>query len=81
MTCRLQNEIANWTAAGMAQRIRRREVSVELMTAVIRRIERRNLSLNALIFSDFPAALERHELPKPLSCPVQRLVRCMAFPQ
>lgn len=56
----LADEIANWTAAGMAQRIRRREVSpVELMTAVIRRIERRNPSLNALIFSDFPAALER----------------------
>src|SRR6266567_240946 len=48
------------SAADLAQRIRRRELSpVELMSATIARIERRNPSLNAFVFLDFEQAMER----------------------
>lgn len=50
-----------WTSAGeLAARIRRRELSpVELMTSTIRRIEQRNPSLNAFVFTDFDQAMDR----------------------
>ena len=48
------------SAAEQAQRILKREVSpVELMTTTIERIERRNPSLNAFVFTDFDQAMER----------------------
>jgi amidase/aspartyl-tRNA(Asn)/glutamyl-tRNA(Gln) amidotransferase subunit A len=48
------------SAAGLAGRIRRKELSpVELMSSTIERIERRNPSLNAFIFTDFDQAMER----------------------
>jgi amidase/aspartyl-tRNA(Asn)/glutamyl-tRNA(Gln) amidotransferase subunit A len=52
---------SSWASAGeLAARIRRRELSpVELMTSTIRRIEERNPSLNAFVFTDFDQAMER----------------------
>ena len=52
---------SSWTsAADLAGRIRRRELSpVELMTSTIQRIERRNKSLNAFVFTDFDQAMDR----------------------
>ena len=52
---------SSWaSAADLAGRIRRRELSpVELMSSTIQRIERRNPSLNAFIFTDFDQAMER----------------------
>jgi len=52
---------SSWaSAAELAGRIRRRELSpVELMSSTIQRIERRNPSLNAFIFTDFDQAMER----------------------
>jgi amidase/aspartyl-tRNA(Asn)/glutamyl-tRNA(Gln) amidotransferase subunit A len=52
---------SSWASAGeLAARIRRRELSpVELMTSTIRRIEQRNPSLNAFVFTDFDQAMER----------------------
>src|SRR5438445_1920441 len=48
------------SAAELAGRIRRKELSpVELMSSTIQRIERRNRSLNAFIFTDFDQAIER----------------------
>jgi len=48
------------SAAELAGRIRRRELSpVDLMTSTIQRIERRNPSLNAFVFTDFDQAMER----------------------
>ena len=48
------------SAAELAGRIRRKELSpVELMSSTIERIERRNRSLNAFIFTDFDQAMER----------------------
>jgi amidase len=48
------------SAAELAARIRRHELSpVELMTATIHRIERRNPSLNAFVHLDFDQAMER----------------------
>src|ERR1700681_525039 len=48
------------SAAELASRIRRKELSpVELMTATIARIERRNPSLNAFVHLDFDQATER----------------------
>jgi amidase len=48
------------SAADLAERIRRKEISaVELMTATIQRIEKRNPSLNAFVFTDFDQAMER----------------------
>ncbi|TMD01928.1 MAG: amidase [Chloroflexi bacterium] len=52
---------SSWaSAADLAGRIRRRELSpVELMSSTIQRIERRNPSLNAFVFTDFDQAMER----------------------
>ena len=48
------------SAAELARRIRSRELSpVELMTSTIQRIEQRNPSLNAFVFTDFDQAMER----------------------
>jgi amidase len=48
------------SAADLAERVRRKEISaVELMTATIQRIEKRNPSLNAFVFTDFDQAMER----------------------
>ena len=48
------------SAADLAERIRRKEISaVELMTATIQRIKKRNPSLNAFVFTDFDQAMER----------------------
>src|ERR1700682_251922 len=47
------------SASDLAARIRRRELSpVELMTSTIERIERRNPSLNAFVYTDFEQAME-----------------------
>jgi amidase len=50
-----------WTsAAELARRIRKRELSpVDAMSQTIARIERRNPSLNAFVFTDFDQAMER----------------------
>ena len=51
------DDFAYVSAAELALRIRSKQVSpVELMDATIARIERRNPSLNALIFTDFDGA-------------------------
>ena len=48
------------SAADLAERVRRKEISaVELMTATIQRIEKRNPSLNAFVFTDFDQAMQR----------------------
>jgi amidase len=48
------------SAADLARRIRRRELSpVDVMTATIERIERRNPSLNAFVHVDFEQAMDR----------------------
>src|SRR6267143_3618960 len=53
-------ETAWASAADLALRIRRHDLSpVELMTATIDRIERRNPSLNAFVYLDFEQAIER----------------------
>ena len=53
-------EIAYATAGDIAARIRRRDISpVEVMDAVIARIEERNPSLNALVFTAFDEAREQ----------------------
>ena len=50
-------EIAYMSASDLALKIRRRELSpVEVLEATIARIERRNPSLNALIYLDFEGA-------------------------
>jgi len=56
-----QKDETAWTsAAELAMRIRRRELSpVELMASTIERIERRNASLNAFVYLDFGQAMER----------------------
>ena len=54
------DELAYATATELASRIRRRDLSpVELMDAVITRIEARNPSLNALVFTAFDEAREQ----------------------
>jgi amidase len=54
------DETAWSSAAELAQRIRKRELSpVELMTSTIARIEHRNPSLNAFVYVDFDQAMER----------------------
>jgi amidase len=54
------DELAWASAAELALRIRSRELSpVELMTATIERIARRNPSLNAFVYLDFDQAMER----------------------
>jgi len=51
------DELAYVSVTELAARIRRREVSpVEVMEATIARIEKRNPSLNALVFTDFDGA-------------------------
>jgi amidase len=56
----LPEEIAYATATDLAARIRRRDLSpVELMDAVLARIEQRNPSLNALVFTAFDEAREQ----------------------
>lgn len=53
----LSHELAYMTAADLARRIRRRELSpVEVMDAFIQRIEERNPSLNALVMFDYDRA-------------------------
>jgi amidase/aspartyl-tRNA(Asn)/glutamyl-tRNA(Gln) amidotransferase subunit A len=50
-------QMASFSAAEMAARVRRREVSpVELVDACIRRIEERNPSLNAFVYFGFDDA-------------------------
>ncbi|MEA2628365.1 MAG: amidase [Chloroflexota bacterium] len=54
-----RDELAWASAAHLALRIRRHELSpVELMTATIERIERRNPSLNAFVYVNFDQAME-----------------------
>jgi amidase len=53
----ISQDMAFASAAEVADRIRRRDISpVEVMDAAIARIEKRNPSLNALIFTDFEGA-------------------------
>src|SRR5919112_5044923 len=56
----MTHELAYSTATELAARIRRRDLSpVELLDAVIARIEARNPSLNALVFTAFDEARDR----------------------
>jgi amidase len=56
----LSEEIAYLPAAELAARIRRRDLSpVEIVEACIERIEARNPSLNAFVFTDFNGARKR----------------------
>jgi amidase len=56
------DEVAYATATELAARIRRRDLSpVELLDAVVHRIEARNPSLNALVFTAFDEARDRAE--------------------
>lgn len=56
---RLSDQLAYVTAADLARRIRRRELSpVEVVDAFIERIEERNPSLNALVMFDYDRARE-----------------------
>jgi amidase/aspartyl-tRNA(Asn)/glutamyl-tRNA(Gln) amidotransferase subunit A len=58
----LADELAYMTATEMAARIRRRQLSpVEVVDAVIERIEARNPSLNAFIFKGYDDARQRAE--------------------
>jgi amidase/aspartyl-tRNA(Asn)/glutamyl-tRNA(Gln) amidotransferase subunit A len=54
------DEFGYWSATELAAAIRARQVSpVEVMESFIRRIEQRNASVNALVFTAFDEALER----------------------
>ncbi|MHB8740231.1 MAG: amidase, partial [Coriobacteriia bacterium] len=56
---RLSDQLAYVTAADLARRIRRHELSpVEVVDAFIERIEERNPSLNALVMFDYDRARE-----------------------
>jgi amidase/aspartyl-tRNA(Asn)/glutamyl-tRNA(Gln) amidotransferase subunit A len=58
----LADELAYMTATDMAARIRRRQLSpVEVVDAVIERIEQRNPSLNAFVFKGYDDARRRAE--------------------
>jgi amidase len=58
----LADELAYMTATDMAARIRRRQFSpVEVVDAVIERIEQRNPSLNAFVFKGYDDARRRAE--------------------
>ncbi len=58
----LADELAYMTATDMAARIRRRQLSpVEVVDAVIERIEARNPSLNAFVFKGYEDARKRAE--------------------
>jgi amidase len=57
---RLADELAYTTATELAARIRRRELSpVEVVDAFIERIEARNPSLDAFVYSGFDDARQR----------------------
>jgi Asp-tRNA(Asn)/Glu-tRNA(Gln) amidotransferase A subunit family amidase len=59
-TTSVTDDLAYATATELAARIRRRDLSpVELLDAVIARIEARNPSLNALVFTAFEEARDR----------------------
>ena len=61
-TMALADELAYMTATEMAARIRRRQLSpVEIVDAVIERIEERNPSINAFIFKGYDDARKRAE--------------------
>ena len=61
-TMALADDLAYMTATEMAARIRRRQLSpVEIVDAVIERIEERNPSLNAFVFKGFDDARQRAE--------------------
>src|SRR6195256_660555 len=68
-------DVTTWSsAAELAQRIRRRELSpVELMASTIARIERRNPSLNAFVYLDFEQAMERARAAEPAVPPAAPL--------
>jgi amidase len=56
----MEDELTGWSGVEMARMIRRRQISpVELMDSVIKRIEKRNPQVNALIFADFEQARRR----------------------
>jgi amidase len=56
----VSEELSSTTATDLAARIRRRDLSpVEVMDAVLARIEERNPSLNALVFTDVDGAREQ----------------------
>jgi amidase/aspartyl-tRNA(Asn)/glutamyl-tRNA(Gln) amidotransferase subunit A len=58
----LPDDVAYATATELAERIRRRDLSpVELLDATIARIEARNPSLNALVFTAFDEARDKAE--------------------
>ncbi len=55
-----KDELAYTTAAELAARIRRRDLSpVEVVEAYIQRIEERNPSLNAFVYESFDDARRR----------------------
>ena len=59
----LADDLAYMTATEMAARIRRRQLSpVEVVDAVIERIEERNPSLNAFVFKGYDDARQRAEV-------------------
>lgn len=58
----MADELAMATATDLARQVRRRELSpVEIVQDVIRRVESRNPSLNALVFTAFDEALAEAE--------------------
>ena len=76
----LADELAYMTATEMAARIRRRQLSpVEIVDAVIERIEERNPSLNAFVFKGYDDArkrAERAERPSPRARSSGRCTAC-----
>ena len=65
----LADELAYMTATDMAARIRRRQLSpVEIVDAVIERIEERNPSLNAFVFKGYDDARQRAEQRRARRC-------------
>src|SRR5216684_2704267 len=58
------NELATLSAFRIAELVRKKELSaVEVVAAAIERTEKRNPSLNSVVFTDFEAAMKRaHEL-------------------
>jgi amidase len=59
-----QSELATLSAFRIAESVRKKELSaVEVVAAAIERTEKRNPSLNSVVFTDFEAAMKRaHEL-------------------
>ena len=75
----LADELAYMTAVDMAGRIRRRELSpVEIVDAVIERIEERNPSINAFVFMGFDDARERAEKAEQAVVRARSSARCTA---